>query len=174
MAAPKGNHNALKHGFYSRAFRQVDLNDLESIEEGLKSEIAMMRVATRRVFEVFNAYHQSAAAGAEAAVDPGRGETPRRDVTPLRDETPLQDETPRRGKTHRRGGAAQRDETPASVSESHMLADLSDALNSLGLANVRVANLLKTNFILTGGGGGMLELLWEELIYSQKQKGLIP
>lgn len=48
-----GNLNALKHGFYSRQFQDQELLDLEAImAEGLDDEIAMLRVAMRRYFEL--------------------------------------------------------------------------------------------------------------------------
>lgn len=51
--APKGNLNALKHGFYSREFRKGEEADLETIlTSGLTDEITMLRVATRRLFEL--------------------------------------------------------------------------------------------------------------------------
>ena len=47
-----GNLNGLKHGFYSRQFRAGEVNDLEaSTETGLVSEITMLRVICRRIFE---------------------------------------------------------------------------------------------------------------------------
>jgi hypothetical protein len=50
--AQPGNINRLKHGFYSRRFRQLEQADLESIPaRGLQDEIALMRVTIRRVFE---------------------------------------------------------------------------------------------------------------------------
>jgi len=50
--AQPGNQNALKHGFYSRQFNTQDLQDLEMDgTPGMQSEIAMMRVVMRRVFE---------------------------------------------------------------------------------------------------------------------------
>jgi hypothetical protein len=49
VGAPYGNHNALKHGFYSRHFRSAELSDLEAVDaEGLQDEIAAMRVYIRR------------------------------------------------------------------------------------------------------------------------------
>ena len=49
VGAPYGNHNALKHGFYSRHFRSGELSDLEAVNaEGLQDEIAAMRVYIRR------------------------------------------------------------------------------------------------------------------------------
>ena len=46
------NLNALQHGFYSRKFRQADLEDLaESQFKGLDAEINMLRVFMRRVIE---------------------------------------------------------------------------------------------------------------------------
>jgi hypothetical protein len=51
--APPGNLNALKHGFYSRGFRSMDINDLDSmLTVGLESEINMLRVSTRRLLEL--------------------------------------------------------------------------------------------------------------------------
>jgi flavodoxin len=48
-----GNLNALKHGFYSRGFNELELSDLEVIfETGLQSELAMLRVAIRRFFDL--------------------------------------------------------------------------------------------------------------------------
>ena len=47
-----GNTNALKHGFYSRAFRSVDLDDLDTLELKLEDEIAAARVAGRRMLEL--------------------------------------------------------------------------------------------------------------------------
>ena len=51
--AQPGNANAVKHGFYSRTFHGDEVNDLETqLAEGLNNEIAMMRVITRRVFDL--------------------------------------------------------------------------------------------------------------------------
>ncbi len=51
--AQPGNTNALKHGFYSRQFRELELADLEAVlTRGLESEIAMLRVVIRRVLEL--------------------------------------------------------------------------------------------------------------------------
>ena len=51
--APPGNTNALKHGFYSRRFKRIDLTDLENHSfSGLQDEITMLRVYTRRVIEL--------------------------------------------------------------------------------------------------------------------------
>ena len=53
--AQPGNLNALKHGFYSRQFRERELTDLEEIDaEGLENEIAMLRVMMRRLMERVN------------------------------------------------------------------------------------------------------------------------
>jgi hypothetical protein len=47
----RGNHNAIKHGFYAQQFNPTDLKDLEKCElTGLSDEIAMLRVQARRVF----------------------------------------------------------------------------------------------------------------------------
>ncbi len=51
--APTGNTNALKHGFYSRAFREIDCTDLDRVHfSGLQDEITMLRVFIRRVTEM--------------------------------------------------------------------------------------------------------------------------
>ena len=48
-----GNLNALKHGFYSNRFDDAENIDLEAyLTTGLDSEVAMLRVFTRRVFEL--------------------------------------------------------------------------------------------------------------------------
>lgn len=50
--AQPGNNNTLKHGFYARAFKAGELDDLDIIlADGLNDEIDMLRVATRRVIE---------------------------------------------------------------------------------------------------------------------------
>ena len=51
--AQPGNQNAFKHGFYSRQFQALEAADLDAaFETGLANEIAMLRVATRRFFEL--------------------------------------------------------------------------------------------------------------------------
>jgi hypothetical protein len=48
-----GNHNALKHGFYSKSFSHLEERDLEAIHPlDLSDEIAMLRVSLRRFFDV--------------------------------------------------------------------------------------------------------------------------
>ena len=48
--APKGNLNALKHGFYSERFRTGEVDALVEIPKGnIQNEIAVLRVMTRRV-----------------------------------------------------------------------------------------------------------------------------
>jgi len=50
--APRGNTNALKHGFYSPRFRDNELEDLKAlIEPGLTDEIAMLRIIIRRTVD---------------------------------------------------------------------------------------------------------------------------
>ena len=45
--------NALKYGFYSRCFSNSECLDLETHrQDGLNSEIAMLRIVTRRVLEL--------------------------------------------------------------------------------------------------------------------------
>ena len=48
------NTNALRHGFYSRQFKALELEDLAAIDGNLDDEIAMLRVVNRRVFEFAN------------------------------------------------------------------------------------------------------------------------
>ena len=49
--APKGNQNARKHGFYSRALSEAENVDLEeaSLVEGIDQEIALLRVRLREL-----------------------------------------------------------------------------------------------------------------------------
>jgi len=50
--APTGNHNALKHGFYTRRLKKRDLTGVESTDaSGLVEEIALIRIFTRRLVE---------------------------------------------------------------------------------------------------------------------------
>ena len=49
--AQPGNQNALKHGFYSRRFRDLEYQDLDVITANLVNEIAGLRVSARRIFE---------------------------------------------------------------------------------------------------------------------------
>jgi hypothetical protein len=51
-----GNTNAVKHGAYSRWFRQMEVNDLDQIDgSDLHGEIAMLRVLMQRLFEQVSA-----------------------------------------------------------------------------------------------------------------------
>ena len=52
--APPGNTNSLKHGFYSRRFREEEVKDLEGVPEDkdMKDELKLLKVLTRRVFEL--------------------------------------------------------------------------------------------------------------------------
>ena len=50
-----GNINAIRHGFYSRRFQELEAKDLETVlVDGLDGEIALMRVMIRRVFDYAN------------------------------------------------------------------------------------------------------------------------
>jgi len=51
-----GNTNALKSGFFSRRFTDLELSDLETLLEadGLNSEINLMRTQIRRLQEIAN------------------------------------------------------------------------------------------------------------------------
>lgn len=49
------NRNALKHGFYARAFDAQEAADLKAADvEGLDAEIALMRVAARRALAMLD------------------------------------------------------------------------------------------------------------------------
>lgn len=53
--APKGNQNALKHGFYSRSYKLRERRGLENTPPiSLAEEIELMRVSIRRLCESFN------------------------------------------------------------------------------------------------------------------------
>ena len=85
-----GNLNALKHGYYSRQFKVGEAVDLEKVDtSGLSSEINMLRVMTRRLFELV-------------------------------------------------GGCGEPEE-------------LAGILGTLGTASIRLASLMKTQKLLTGG-----------------------
>ncbi len=49
--APRGNQNALKHGYYSKTFRASEKRDLEKIDQTLISELNVLRVIGRRIME---------------------------------------------------------------------------------------------------------------------------
>lgn len=49
---PPGNLNAFKHGYYSHQFRADEIQDLEAGQRGgVLDEMAMLKVAIRRLFE---------------------------------------------------------------------------------------------------------------------------
>ncbi len=49
----RGNLNALKHGFYSRKFRSLEITDLDScVANGLDDEITLLRVYIRRLSDL--------------------------------------------------------------------------------------------------------------------------
>lgn len=51
--APKGNLNALKHGFYSRLFRDSESSELDNDQiASLENEITLLRVMMRRTMEL--------------------------------------------------------------------------------------------------------------------------
>ena len=52
--AQSGNNNALKHGFYSRKFKTIEINDLDVLESNdkLQDEILLLKVVIRRVWEM--------------------------------------------------------------------------------------------------------------------------
>jgi len=51
--APKGNRNARKHGFYSRALTEAEKIELEEAAEveGIDQEIALLRIKLRELVE---------------------------------------------------------------------------------------------------------------------------
>jgi len=51
--APKGNQNARKHGFYSRALTEAEKVELEeaSYVEGVDQEISLLRIKLRELVE---------------------------------------------------------------------------------------------------------------------------
>jgi uncharacterized protein YjcR len=51
--APKGNLNALKHGFYSRVMDEAEMLDMEAAADvsGIDDEIALLRVKIKSVLE---------------------------------------------------------------------------------------------------------------------------
>lgn len=51
--AQPGNLNALKHGFYSRIFKKVEIEHLELFDEvNLRDEIILMRIIINRIFNM--------------------------------------------------------------------------------------------------------------------------
>jgi hypothetical protein len=50
--APKGNLNALKHGFYSRLFRNNEVDELPEEAASLEHEITLLRVMIRRTMQL--------------------------------------------------------------------------------------------------------------------------
>ena len=46
-----GSTKAVRHGFYSRKFQDLEVEDLSQVKGGLQDEIAMLRVFIRRVFD---------------------------------------------------------------------------------------------------------------------------
>jgi uncharacterized protein YjcR len=50
--APKGNLNALKHGYYSRLFRINETNELPNDSASLEHEITLLRVMIRRTMQL--------------------------------------------------------------------------------------------------------------------------
>jgi hypothetical protein len=45
------NHNARTHGFYERTFTNLEVQDLDTLQVSIADEIALLRVATRRLTE---------------------------------------------------------------------------------------------------------------------------
>jgi hypothetical protein len=58
--APPGNHNALKHGFYSSHFSPDEINWLDNnLEGGLKSEQDLLRVLIRHTVTAMQSENMS-------------------------------------------------------------------------------------------------------------------
>ncbi len=54
--APRGNHNALKHGFYSAAFKEQELRLLHELPvTDLSAEVDLIRVMSYRFLQALNA-----------------------------------------------------------------------------------------------------------------------
>lgn len=49
--APKGNTNALKHGYYSERFRQKEIENMAFSSKLLEDEIKLLKVLILRMFE---------------------------------------------------------------------------------------------------------------------------
>jgi uncharacterized protein YjcR len=102
--APSGNWNAFKHGFYSKRFRPLEIQDLDTaLGDGLEDEIALLRVIIRRVFEY------------------------------------------------------------ADDDDKQTLDQWSRTLNTLGAASTRLAALIRTQQVVSGGGSSVLDLLSEAI-----------
>ena len=68
-----GNRNALKHGFYSRYFTELETSDLETALIGdLDDDITQTRVALRRCFEQAKDQNQSIEIRLQAAEVAGK------------------------------------------------------------------------------------------------------
>lgn len=53
--AQPGNLNAFQHGFYSKLFKPLEAKDFENLlSMSLEEEIAMLRTATQKTFELAN------------------------------------------------------------------------------------------------------------------------
>jgi uncharacterized protein YjcR len=102
--APNGNWNAFKHGFYSKRFKPLEIQDLDTaMGDGLEDEIALLRVIIRRVFEY------------------------------------------------------------ADDDDKQTLDQWSRTLNTLGAASTRLAALIRTQQVVSGGGSSVLDLLSEAI-----------
>jgi uncharacterized protein YjcR len=102
--APNGNWNAFKHGFYSKRFKPLEIQDLDTaLGDGLEDEIALLRVIIRRVFEY------------------------------------------------------------ADDDDKQTLDQWSRTLNTLGAASTRLAALIRTQQVVSGGGSSVLDLLSEAI-----------
>ena len=102
--AQDGNWNAFKHGFYSKRFQPLEIQDLDTaLGDGLEDEIALLRVIIRRVFEY------------------------------------------------------------ADDDDKQTLDQWSKTLNTLGAASTRLAALIRTQQVVSGGGSSVLDLLSEAI-----------
>lgn len=56
--AQPGNLNAFRHGFYSKVFKPLDSDEIKQLLTiDLEEEIAMLRIATLRTFELVDQTH---------------------------------------------------------------------------------------------------------------------
>jgi hypothetical protein len=117
--APRGNHNAIKHGFYSRYFRTSELVDLSAVDAaGLQSEITALRIFIRRLVECY-----TGPSGQPSAIDTNPHEA-------------------------------------------------ASALDTLGLATIRLASLLKTQQLLDRHDPAATLALSQALTAISKELGL--
>jgi hypothetical protein len=141
--AQPGNLNALKHGFYSRSFLDLENTDLEAmLAQDLESEIAMLRVVVRRAFELSTApdRSQSPLEGAPPQ-SPLEGAPPQSPLEGAPPQSPLEGDPPQ---SPLKGGKEAGQELDAQAK----LGTAIHVMNSLGMASIRLGSLLKIQAML--------------------------